>query len=45
MPTVAAMTGEDDVGELHATAAVLGHGPDLLLRTDVHTVPESLLPA
>jgi len=39
MPTVAAMTGEDDVGELHATAEVLGHSPDLLLRTDAHTVP------
>lgn len=30
-----------DVGELRAAADVLGHNPDMLMRTYAHTVPET----
>jgi hypothetical protein len=31
-----------DVGELRAAADVLGHSPDMLLKTYAHVLPDSM---
>jgi hypothetical protein len=31
-----------DLGELRAVADVLGHSPDMLMRTYAHALPDSL---
>lgn len=31
-----------DVGEIRAAAEVLGHSPDMLMRTYAHALPESV---
>jgi hypothetical protein len=32
----------DDVGEIRAAADLLGHSPDVLMRTYAHVLPESV---
>ena len=31
-----------DIGEIRAAADILGHSPDMLMRTYAHALPESL---
>ena len=31
-----------DIGEIRAAADILGHSPDMLMRTDAHALPDSV---